>query len=224
MTPILHLALVLRALTISPAFWAGSALLTGLWLTHFAFSPFGITLSSTPQHTATKEIAFLATLGCVTLSMVGTRSFQAQLKRAAWSVRFSNRLLVPAMSATFSAWIVSLLPLIAGEAPSTELLLGIPICAVHLAAIGTVLGFLPSTRTVQSVSLPLTAWLFPALLGDTSLGRFASGLLDASRHLDLGSRDYSVLAGGVAPILGMVCLAIALDPPLRALHEVRHPR
>ena len=224
MTLTAHLNLAIRALMGSPATWAGALLLSGLWLTHFAFSPFGITLSDRPHDPATKELAFLAALGGATVTMVETRQLELLMKRASWSMRFSGRLMIPATGAVVAAFTLLLLPSIAGQAPSLTLCVGIPACALHLAVISALLSFLPATRTVRSVSLPAIAWLLPGLLGDSVVGSFVAGLMDASRHLDLGSRDYSVLAGGIAPILGMVCALIAIDPPLRAPHEVRHPR
>jgi hypothetical protein len=221
--------------------WATLALLGAAWPAALTFGRLGLTTRNGPLSTHAYEIAFLAML-------VGVGVGVATLARGSWFLERTDPLrrvvaeagaLAGSCALPLAAALVPALFLApdASGARSASFALAVLTTALHVGAIGLVALRLPSPPALQALSVPVLAWIVPAVAGASVAaatgtfadhgGRVVVHLLDAARHgrlgLELGP-DWAHRCRSILPITALVGASCLLALRAPSVHALRNPR
>ena len=195
-------------------FWLLGCL--ALWPAMVVFSPVAVTLGPEDASRLASEVAFLASLGGVTLALSCLGESEWMLRRVAPARRYAAQALGMLTGGAVGIAASLLIPLALGrplEFAWGEILTASILTTGHLVGGGLLLLRIPMGQVQRSLLLPLAAWVLPSLVDpQVAIGRWAATLLRADRDLEL-FRDPSLgeLGASLAPIVLLWLCAALLE-------------
>jgi hypothetical protein len=221
--------------------WATVALFCAAWPAALTFGRLGLTTRNDPLSTHAYEIAFLAVLYGVAVGV-------ATLARGSWFLERTDPLrritaecgaLVGSSALPLTAALVPALLLApdASGARSAAFAVAVVTTALHVGAIGLLALRLPSPPALRALSVPVLAWLVPALAAGVLAersgivtgpgGRLVANVLDATSHGRLGlelTSDWAHRWRAILPITALVGVSCLLALHAPSVHALRNPR
>ena len=204
-----------RLLT-EPIAWFWFLICGALWPAMLVFSPLARIPGTEDASRLSHEVAFLASLGGVTLALYSLGESEWILRRAAPGRRYAAQavgLLTGGGLGIAASLLIPLAMVGRLELAWGTVLAGSALTLAHLVGGGLLLLRVPIGQFRRSMLLPLSAWVLPNLIDPQApTGKWAATLLRADRGFE-SLRDQSLgeLGASLAPIVLLWLVAALLE-------------